>query len=352
MKVTKAYYGAIAGENIYQFTIENDTGICVRIINYGGIITHLLIPDASGNLEDVVCGFGTLEGYLGDHPYFGAIIGRYGNRIAGGRFVLDGIEYQLPVNNGPNCLHGGLKDFSKRVWRASVIEDENQSGIILHRLSPHMEEGFPGSLDVNVSYLLTNDNRLIIHYEATTDQPTVLNLTNHSYFNLAGHGNESIHHHYLRIKADEYTPVDENMIPTGEITSVDGTPFDFRSLRKIGERMSNFNHPMLANAQGYDVNYVFENSHGQIRPVATLVHPLSGRTMDVATTEPGMQLYCSNWVDGIKGKGDTTYNQYCAVCLETQHFPDAPNRVSFPSTVLRPGVKFNSTTVYSFRISP
>jgi aldose 1-epimerase len=348
MEVHKEKYGRISDSDVYQFIITNDQGVEIRVIEYGGIVTHLLVPDKNGQKDDIVCGFDTLEGYLGDHPYFGAIIGRYGNRIAGGKFNLEDKEYNLPINNGGNCLHGGIRDFSKHLWKGEVIREGASCGIKLSRTSPHLEEGFPGNLEVSVTYLLNNKNEWSIHYNAITDKPTVVNMTNHSYFNLSGHGNGTILNHFLAIDADYFTPVNDNMIPIGIHDQVENTAFDFRKGKTVGRDIKSSSNKMIKDARGYDVNYVLNGIAGQIRKVATLTDEASGRSMTVHTDTPGMQLYCSYWLEGILGKDNRAYFPYCAACLETQYFPDAPNQPLFPSTILRPEKSLNSTTRYTF----
>jgi aldose 1-epimerase len=329
------------------FTLKNTNGIEVRITNYGGIITSLKTPDRNGTFADIVLGFDTLEEYLAPHPYFGAVIGRYANRIADGRFKIDGIDYRLALNNGPNHIHGGVKGFDKHVWQAEVL---GGSSVRFSRVSPDGEEGYPGTLQVAVAYSLTNYNELIVEYQATTDVPTHVNLTQHSYFNLAGAGNGDIAGHELTIDADRFTPVNAARIPTGQLVAVAGTPFDFRKPRQIGARIDQ-PHPQLAHGGGYDHNYVLNREGDTLEFAARVVEPVSGRLLEVATTEPGVQLYTGNFLDGgITGKGGRPYPRRGGFCLETQHFPDTPNKPQFPSTILRPGTTYSSRTVFKFDV--
>ncbi|GIV85789.1 MAG: aldose 1-epimerase [Candidatus Roseilinea sp.] len=334
------------GATVDQYTLENDNGMSVQIITYGGIITALRVPDRAGDLDDVVLGFDNLDGYLAGHPYFGCIVGRFANRIAGGRFTLDGLTYQLAVNNGPNHLHGGLAGFDKKLWRASIGSSDGAVSLALSYLSPDGEENYPGNLHVTVTYTLTHDNALRIGYRAHTDKPTILNLTNHTYFNLASQGD--ILDHEIMINADHFTPVNEALIPTGELQPVAGTPLDFRQPMRIGARIDD-PHEQIARAGGYDHNFVINGAMGELRFAARVYEPSSGRTLEVHTTEPGMQFYSGNFLSGaIAGKGGRVYGRRAGLCLETQHFPDSPNQPGFPSVVLRPGERFASTTVFRF----
>lgn len=325
-------------------TMTNPNGIEARIMTFGGIIVSMKTPDRNGKLADIVLGFDDLSGYTKEHPYFGAIIGRYGNRIGAGKFTLNGVEYKLAVNNGPNHLHGGIKGFDKVVWK---IEDAKTTGdeaiLRLGYLSKDGEEGYPGDLKCTVTYTLTADNELKMRYEARTDKPTVLNLTNHSYWNLAGQGTGDVLGHELVLNADRYTPVDEGLIPTGELKSVKDTPMDFTKPKAIGSRIKQ------VDIGGYDHNFVLNGQTGQMKLCAKVYEPKSGRTMEIRTTEPGVQFYTGNFLDGaLTGKDGKVYQKHYAFCLETQHFPDSPNKPDFPSVVLRPGEKYDITTVHKF----
>lgn len=350
--IEKSFYGFTKdGTPIDQYTLVNANGAMVKIINYGGIVTELWVPDKDGLLRDVVLGFDTLAEFEGPNdPYFGCIVGRYANRIAQGRFTIDGITYQLACNDAggarPNMLHGGVKGFQDVVWKAIPMKTPEGPALRLKYLSHDGEEGFPGNLDVTVTYTLTNDNALKIEYVATTDKPTVVNLTNHAYFNLEGEGLGTILDHELMIAADNYTPVDNNLIPTGEIAPVAGTPLDFREPHKIGERIQAFAEPPF---KGYDHNFVLNNQTGELALAARVKAPGSGIVMEVYTTQPGIQLYTGNWLD-LKGKGGKYYGQYAGFCLETQHYPDSPNHPNFPSTLLAPGEVYKQVTVYKFLV--
>ncbi len=324
----------------------------VAITNFGAIVVALKAPGRGGQFADVVLGFDSLDGYLKEHPYFGAIIGRYGNRIAKGRFKLNGVEYKLATNNGENHLHGGIKGFDKVVWAARDVSTPQAPALELRYTSKDGEEGYPGNLDVTVIYTLTEGNELRIDYSATTDKDTVVNLTNHSYFNLAGEGNGDILGHEMMINADAFTPVDAGLIPTGELKKVEGTPFDFRKPAAIGARI-NADDPQIRYGKGYDHNFVLNRKGGGLELAARVAEPKSGRVMEVLTTEPGIQFYSGNFLDGsVKGKGGKAYQHRYGFCLETQHFPDSPNKPNFPSTVLKPGGKYQTTTVYRFSVAP
>ena len=346
--VTRAPFGKTPeGIDAEIFTLKNANGIEVRATNYGGIITSIRTPDRNGTFADIVLGFDTMAEYVAGHPHFGSVIGRYANRIADGRFKIDGIDHKLAVNSGPNHIHGGVKGFDKYVWQAEVI---GSNGVRFSRVSPDGEEGYPGNLQVAVAYSLTNYNELIVEYQAMTDLPTIVNLTQHSYFNLAGAGNGDVLGHEVTIDADRFTPVNAATIPTGQLTPVAGTPFDFRKPTAIGARIE-AKHPQLARG-GYDHNYVLNREGNTLEFAARVVEPASGRVLEVATTEPGIQFYTSNFLDGsIKGKGGLAYVRHGAFCLETQHFPDSPNKPQFPSTVLRPGDTYSSRTVFKFDVS-
>jgi aldose 1-epimerase len=341
------------GEQVDVYTLRNANGVTVRAINYGGIILSLEVPDRDGRLEDVVLGYESLAEYEADSPYFGAIIGRYGNRIAGGEFELDGETYSLAVNNGPNHLHGGIRGFDKVVWDARPVEADGGVGIVFTYTSEDGEEGYPGTLSAEVTYTLTDDDELIFDYVATTDKATPINLTQHSYFNLAGFdGAGDVLGHELMLDADGFTPVDETLIPTGEVRPVAGTPFDFTSPRPIGERINDEENEQIAHGGGYDHNFVLnrEGANADEPVLAARVHePSSGRVMEVYTTEPGVQFYSGNFLDGsLTGKSGVVYAHRSGFCLETQHFPNSPNEPSFPSTILRPGETYRSQTTYRF----
>ncbi len=338
------------GETVDLITLRSPSGIELDVSTYGGIVTRLLASDRDGNLADVVLGHESLEAYLAGTPYFGAIVGRYGNRIAGGRFTVDGTEYALATNNGPNHLHGGDRGFDKVVWSAEPYSNDSEAGVVLTYVSPDGDEGYPGELSVRVTYALTTTGDLRIDYEATTDAPTVVNLTHHGYWNLAGHGAGYILGHELTVQADRFTPVDEGLIPTGELRPVESTPFDFREATAIGDRIE-ADDEQLSFGGGYDHNFVLNGweHDGALRSAAILRDPVSGRKMEVLTTEPGLQFYSGNFLDGTDvGKGGVVYEHRSGLCLETQHFPDSPNQPDFPSTVLRPGETYRSTTVYRF----
>jgi aldose 1-epimerase len=347
--VTHAPFGKLPdGTEVELYTLTNAGGIEIRATNYGGIITSIRVPDRSGQFADVALGFNSLEGYFDNSPHFGSLIGRFANRIGKAQFRLDGQTFKLAANDGPNTLHGGIKGFDKFVWQAEPFEKEGEAGIVLTRTSPDGEEGFPGNLSVRVTYTLTDHNELAVDYQATTDKPTVINLTQHSYFNLAGEGSGDVLSHELTINADRYTPVDATLIPTGELASVAGTPLDFRGKTAIGARIDS-DHPQIKLGHGYDHNYVLNKQDGELSFAARVEDPKSGRVLEVRTTEPGIQLYSANFLDGtMRGKSGRPYERRGAFCLETQHFPDSPNKAGFPTTVLRPGQEFHSKTVYSF----
>ena len=349
--VTRAPFGtAPDGKAVELFTLTGSTGIEVRVMTYGGVIVSLRAPDRTGVLDDIVLGYDSLAGYVRNSPYFGAIVGRYGNRIAKGRFTLDGESYKLAANNGPNALHGGLRGFDKVVWGAEPITQGNVVGVKLTYTSADGEEGYPGTLQASVFYTLSG-NDLSVEYQATTDKATPVNLTQHTYFNLAGAGKSDILGHVLRINADHYTPVDSTLIPTGEIAPVAGTPFDFRTETAIGARIDR-QDPQLKNGGGYDHNFVLNGTGGETPPLAAhVIDPVTGRVLHVFTTEPGVQFYTGNFLDGkIVGKGGRTYLRRYGFCLETQHFPDSPHHANFPSTILRPGAQYRSSTVFRFTV--
>ena len=347
VSVTKAPYGALAdGTAIDQYTLANKRGMTVKIITYGGIVTEINTPDRKGKFANVALGFDNLADYVAKSPYFGAITGRYANRIANGTFTLDGIAYTLAKNNGPNSLHGGIKGFDKQVWQAAIVP----GGVKFSYTSPDGEEGYPGALKVDVTYTLTNKNELKIDYYATTSKATVLNLTNHTYFNLAGEGSGDVFDQVLWVKAHNYTPVDATLIPTGEIAPVAGTPFDFTKPTPIGLRIRDA-HPQIVIGQGYDHNWVIDRPAGDasLTLISKAWDPATGRVLKTYTTEPGVQIYTGNFLDGtLVGPSHRVYRQGDAFTLETQHYPDSPNHPAFPSTVLRPTQTFTSTTVYAF----
>jgi len=341
-------FGTREGRPVILYTLTNSHGVEVRAMNYGGIILSIRVPDRKGQLADIVLGHDTLEGYIPNPPYLGAIVGRFANRIANGTFTLDGKTYTLPKNDGPNTLHGGVtRTFDKVVWDG---EPKGRSGVSFTYLSKDGEEGFPGNLKVTVTYTLTDANALIIDYEATTDKSTPINVSQHSYFNLKGQGNGDILDHEIMINADRFTPVDKNLIPTGELRAVKGTPFDFTTSTKMGARIDD-NYEQLVLGHGYDHNFVLNDSPSQngMKLAARVHEATSGRSLEVWTTQPGVQFYTGNFLDGsVTGKEGHVYKRRYGFCLETQHFPDSPNRPEFPSTILKPGEKFRQSTVFKF----
>jgi aldose 1-epimerase len=346
--LTKKVYGKMPdGTQVDEYTLTNSKGMTIKVINYGGIVTGLYVPDKNGKVADVCLGCSNLEEYIEGHPFFGAIAGRVANRIAKGKFTLDGKEYTLATNNGPNHLHGGIVGFDKRVWKATPMEYKNGVGLELNYTSKDGEEGYPGTLSTTITYMLTEGNEWHIHYQATTDKATPINLTQHAYFNLAGHDAGTILDHELKIDADKYTPTDDTLIPTGKIEPVKGTPFDFSTPTPIGKQIKD----IKADPQGYDLNYVLNGKSGELRLIAEVTDPKSGRVMKVSTDQPGVQLYTSNFLDGKqKGKGGVKYKQYGGFCLETQHYPDSINHPDFPSVVLKPGENYKQATVYAFDV--
>jgi aldose 1-epimerase len=350
--VSKAVFGRMPdGKEVEVFTLTNPRGLEVRAITLGAIIVSLRAPDRAGRLDDVVLGFDGLEGYLADHPYFGAVVGRYGNRIAKGLFTLDGRTYRLATNNGPNHLHGGVKGFGRLLWSGESFQKGDEVGVILSLESRDGDEGYPGTLKAKVTYTLTPRDELVVDYLATTDKPTHLNLTQHSYFNLAGGAAPSILDHRLTIEADRFTPVDAELIPTGVLAPVEGTPFDFRKEAAVGARIG-ADHEQIRFGRGYDHNFVLNRKGSGLSRAARLADPVSGRVLEVSTTEPGVQFYSGNFLDGtLTGKGGRAYGHRAGLCLETQHYPDSPNRPAFPSTVLRPGQEFRSQTVFAFSVA-
>ena len=335
------------GQAVQLYTLTNRSGMQVGITSYGARIVSIGVPDQHANMADVVLGFDDLAGYLGKDPFFGATVGRYANRIANGSFTLDGVEYKVPINDGPNSLHGGIQGFDKKVWAARELS-QSHPAVQFTYLSKNGEEGYPGDLHVTVVYRLEDDNALRIDYVATTDKGTVINLTNHSYFNLSGQGNGSILNEEITINASHFTPINANMIPTGEIHSVGGTPFDFRKLTRIGARINEDNE-QLKFARGYDDNFVLDRESPGLVLAARAVDPESGRVLECYTTEPGVQFYTGNFLDGsIHGKGGKVYGHRSGFTLETQHFPDSPNHPDFPSTELKPGETYHQTTIFKF----
>jgi aldose 1-epimerase len=346
-QITRKPFGQTKdGTEVYLYTLRNAKGAEARISNYGGLVTSLKVPDRNGNMGDVVLGYDNLSDYLKETPYFGALIGRYGNRIARGKFTLDGQQYTLATNNYPNALHGGIKGFDKVVWQPTILASPEGPALKLTYVSPDGEEGYPGTLSVTVIYTLTQDNGLKVDYTATTDKNTVLNLTQHSYFNLAGKGD--ILGHVVMIQSDRFTPVDSTLIPLGELRPVDGTPFDFRTPTTIGARI-NQDDEQLKFGKGYDHNWVINKQAGTLSRMARVTEPTTGRVLEVYSTEPGLQFYSGNFLDGtLKGKGGQVYQFRNGFCMEPQHFPDSPNKPEFPSVVLKPGQTYHNTIVFKF----
>jgi aldose 1-epimerase len=348
-KISRQSFGETQdGKSVELFTLRNKNRMEAKITNYGGIVVSLLVPDRNGTMGDVVLGYDTLGNYIADNPYFGALIGRFGNRISKGRFTLDGVDYRLAVNDGENHLHGGLKGFDKVVWDAAEAESREGPALHLKYVSPDGEEGYPGTLLVDVIYTLTDSNELKIEYSAVSDKPTVANLTHHSYFNLAGEGNGTILDHVLTMNADLFTPVGTGLIPTGELRSVEGTPLDFRKPTRIGERIDADDEQMKLGG-GYDHNWILNKSTNALMQAARVEDRSTGRVMEVLTTEPALQFYSGNFLTGKNiGKKGHPYVYRSGFCLETQHYPDSPNRQEFPSTLLDAGKKYTSTTIYRF----
>jgi len=345
-KVEASYFGETSFGSAYLYTLKNTNGIQIKISNYGGIITNLECPDRYGNSDDIVLGFDNLSSYLDEHPYLGCIIGRNGNRIAEGKFKIKNQSFQLEKNaNNNHNLHGGIEGFHRKLWKPKLIDQ----GIELTYLSKSGEEGFPGNLKVKVTYQLNNTNEFRIDYQATTDQPTICNMTNHSYFNLAGESNGNILEHELQIHSKYYTATDQDLIPTGQLIEVANSPFDFRKFKAIGKDIDD-DFEALKYGRGYDHNFVLDKEENTLDQVAILKEPISGRVMHVLTTEPGMQLYTANTLEIAHGKAGRSYTNRCALCLETQHFPDAPNQSDFPSIILYPEDIYKSTTIYYFTV--
>jgi aldose 1-epimerase len=352
MKVEKENYGTtIDGKRVHLFRLANANGMQADIATYGGIVTRLTAPDKNGQFADVVLGFDSLAGYLKGHPYFGALVGRYGNRIGKARFTLDGVEYKLAANNHGNSLHGGLVGFDKVVWDAEAVEAADAVGVKLTYTSKDGEEGYPGNLKCTVHYWLTNKNELRIEYDAETDKATPANLTNHSYFNLAGAGSGDVLGHVMMLNADRFLPVDKTLIPTGEIRPVKGTPFDFTSPTPIGKNIK-ADDEQVKFGNGWDHCWVLnQKTPGELTLCARVTEPTSGRVMEMWTTEPAVQFYSGNFLDGSNvGKGGKVYNFRNAFCLEAEHYPDSPNKPDFPSTILKPGETYRQTTVYRFTV--
>jgi aldose 1-epimerase len=345
--VQQKEFGTHEGRPVNLYTLKNTHGVEIQAMNYGGIIVSIRVPDRKGQFADVVLGHDKLEGYIPNPPYLGAIVGRYANRIANGTFTLDGNTYTLPKNDGPNTLHGGTtRTFDKVVWEAEPLKGKN--GVAFSYVSKDGEEGFPGNLKVKVTYTLTDSNELLIDYEATTDKATPINVSQHSYFNLAGQGTGDILDHEVMINADRFTPVDKNLIPTGELRAVKGTPMDFTTATKIGARIDD-NYEQLQLGHGYDHNYVLNRKGSGMQLAARVYEPTSGRVLEVSTTQPAVQFYSGNFLDGtVTGKEDRVYKRRYGFCLETQHFPDSPNHPNFPSTILKPGETFHQKTSFKF----
>ncbi|HEV7379485.1 MAG TPA: aldose epimerase family protein [Dyadobacter sp.] len=346
--ISKETFGELPdGQTADLYTLTNKNGMTVNITNYGGIITKLTAPDKKGEWADVVLGFDSLAPYLGEHPFFGALVGRFGNRIAKGKFTLNGTEYKLAINNGPNSLHGGIKGFDKVLWKATEVKEDSTVGLKLEYTSKDMEEGYPGNLNVTVVYTLTNENSISIDYTATTDKETVINLTNHSYFNLTGLKRDILGHE-VTILSDSIVPVNRELIPTGKLRAVEGTPFDFREPTIVGAGIDKTEDEQIKSGGGYDHCWVINRTEKGLIPFATVKDPESGRFMEVFTTEPAVQFYTGNFLDGgLKGKG-ATFRKRFGLCLETEHYPDSPNQPQFPSTSLKPGETYHTTTVYKF----
>ena len=344
--IAKSDFGKLPdGRIVNLYTLTNKNGLVLKVTNYGGTVTALSVPDKKGTMADIVLGFDNLPDYQKATAYFGALVGRYGNRIAKGKFSIDGETYTLALNNGPNTLHGGIIGFDKVLWDATEVNDTTGVGLRLHHLSKDGDEGFPGNLNVTVTYMLTNANEFRIDYEATTDKATPLNLTHHSYFNLAGAGNGDVLGHQVMITAQRYTVVDSTLIPTGELRDVKGTPFDFTKIQAIGARIKELGGKPV----GYDHNYVLNSGGTKLALAARVSEPLSGRVMEVYTDQPGVQFYTGNFLDGtLTGKEAKVYNQYYGFCFETQKFPDSPNQPTFPNSILKPGEVYKSITIYKF----
>ncbi len=345
--VKKENYGVHKGKEVYLFTLTNKAGNVLKLTNFGARITWIEVPDRSGKKDNVTFGFDTFDGMIKGDPYFGSVVGRYANRIAKGKFTLDGTEYSLPINNGENTLHGGPLGWHSLVWNGEVVAKTEYPTVKFTYLSPDMEEGFPGNMNVEATYTWTDNNEIVIDYKCTTDKKTVLNITNHAYFNLHGAGNGDILDHQLVINADKFVPVDSGLIPTGELRPVTGTPFDFITPHTVGERIME-QYDQLALGGGYDHTFILNNTD---EVDATVYDPLTGRFMEVLSDQPGVQFYCGNFLDGTqKGHGGKQYIHRSGLCLETGHFPDSPNHPEFPTTTLNPGETFTSQTIYRFSV--
>ena len=349
-RIAKRPFGKLSdGTTVDIYTLRNRNGLEVEITNYGGAVVTLRTPDRRGRMADIVLGYPDPAGYVNDTSYFGALIGRYANRIARGKFTLDGADYQLAQNNGVNHLHGGVRGFNKALWEAREVHHTGGVALKLTYLSKDNEEGYPGNLNVTATYVLSDANELRIEYIATTDKETIVNLTHHSYFNLAGAGAGDVLGHQVTINADRFTPVDETLIPTGELKAVQGTPFDFSRATALGSRINEADDQLVL-GKGYDHNFVLNKKGHELSLAASVYEPSSGRAMEMWTTEPGMQLYTGNFLDKVHGKAGKIYDYRGGFCLEAQHFPDSPNKPSFPSTVLKPGQRYTQTTVYKFMV--
>lgn len=357
MSITVREFGKVDCKDVYLYTLKNKNGLTAEITNYGGIIVKLFTPDNEGNFDDVVLGFDNLDGYLQGCPYFGSLIGRHANRIEGAEFTINGVTYKLAKNDGENHLHGGEKGYDKVVWEPEVIKHSGTEALKLTYFSPHMEEGYPGNLDVTVIYSLTDDNELVLEYKAVSDKDTVVNLSNHSFFNLAGHKSvhdkdskatlNDIYNHQLMINSDKFTVIDENIIPTGELRDVKNTPMDFTSLKTIGTGL-NTDCEQLTFGKGYDHNWVLNNPNGLKDKIAEVFDPKTGRTMEVYTTKPGVQFYSGNFIEPVMGKGGVMYGKRCALCLETQYFPNGLKHEHFPSPILKAEETYAHKTIYKF----
>ena len=348
--VTSSYFGQTQeGDVVTAYTLVNANGVSAKILDFGGVLYEMNVPDRDGNLANVSCNYPTVPEYQTVRPYFGSLIGRYGNRIANGKFTLDGAEYTLPTNDGPNALHGGLKGFDQKIWDASVSADCNGAYLTLKYKAADGEEGYPGNLEVTVVYSLKTDNSLTIDYTATTDKATPINLTNHTFWNLGGATSGTIRDHVLQMNAPKYLPTNDTLIPTGEVASVEGTPLDFQNATPIGQDIDKVTEEQFHG--GYDHCFVLaEKAAGEMGPCAVVKDPKSGRVMTITTTEPAVQFYSGNFLDGSTGVGNYKYEKHSAFCLETQHYPDSPNHPEFPTTILKPGETYRHTTVHTFTV--